>query len=292
MLSRELRHRRSSLPGILEDTRILFKESLREQEKKQEETRASSSSSSSSSRRRPQLKSAASSPNVGRGSQDSHPPKLVQAQAPVHAPTPISSEHRKRRTSLPNGLEAAVKSPSHALWLPHPNDQQESDHPTPNVNDHSPPHPNGFPSPHLSISSQSQASGHSRQRSSERLPHHSASYVQPIPQTPRRYEPSQLPPHLHEQPNLHGRGLAPPPPVTFMNQVASPTPRPVSQITTSTQRSSKSSKSSKSSPPEKRPSPLALPAPPLASPNPPAKLSPTPSTKQINEPATPRQVEY
>ncbi|KAG9101446.1 hypothetical protein FS749_006950 [Ceratobasidium sp. UAMH 11750] len=255
-----LRHRRSSLPGILEDTRTIFRESLHEQDKKPDGTSAPLSSgqisSSSSSRRRPALKAALSSPSVGRAPQNGHLSK--QAQIQVRAPTPISIEHRKRRSSLPDGLEVAVKSSSHALWLPHPGNQQK-DRPAQGANSHSPPRSNTappllLPAPH--------ASGHS---------HHSNGHGHSIPQTPRRHEPSQLPPHLHEQPNLRGRGLAPPPPITFTSQQSS---RPVSQLSTSTLRSSKSS------PPEKQP-PLLL-GPPTASPMPPAK--------PMSEPATPRYV--
>jgi hypothetical protein len=273
---RQLRHRRSSLPSILEDSRALFKESLREQEKKlgRSSDKDSSSSrhppdtfhpsalshSSSSSHRRPALKSALSTPDVGRVPQVAPPPKPVDPH--LHASTPISREHRRRRISLPNGLEAAVKSSSHALWLPHHTEAYSNEHPTSHTNGHSSSHPRsstGALQPHSTTNGQ-----HARPTS------HSHS----IPQTPRHYNAAQLPSDVHEQPQLWEASYSAPPPVTFTKQQPSINTRPVSQLTTSTHRSSKSS------PPEKKSSPLPSPVP--------AMLTQTPHVKQANEPQTPK----
>lgn len=275
---RQLAHRRSSLPGILEDSRARFRESLREEEKSRGDKDASSSRassgsnhpsvqppSSSSSHKRPPLKATLSSPAVGRASQPSSSHSPNPPQTPAHTPTPISNEHRKRRISLPDGLEAAVKSSSHALWLPHHAEQHSGDRGSQvNGESHST-HSNGHPSPRpkSSSTSQSHANGHSQH-----------SRPSDYPQTPRRYEAAL--PHAREQPQLRGSGLPPPPQVSFLSQQPSPPARPLSQMTTSTHRSTRSS------PPEKRSSPLPLPAPPAASPAPPAQ--------RPTEPPTPKYV--
>lgn len=273
---RQLRHRRSSLPSILEDSRTAFKESLREQEKIPSRNGDKESSGSrhppdtvhpsrlsSSSHKRPGLKPTLSSPDVGRSSQVTPSPKVHESS--LHASTPISHEHRRRRISLPNGLEAAVKSPSHALWLPHHGEEHSNEHSAPRPTRHSShlptPHTNGHGSNDVSHR-HSTSNGHSH--------HRSASHSHAV-HTPRHYE-APLPPHAHEQPHLRGSSHAAPPPVTFTSQ-QSAAGRPLSQLTTSTHRSSRSS------PPEKRTSPLILPEPPMP--------SPAPSTKHI-EPQTPK----
>ncbi|EUC67323.1 hypothetical protein RSOL_501460 [Rhizoctonia solani AG-3 Rhs1AP] len=277
-LVQELRHRRSSLPAILEDTRALFRESLRENKKESRSSDKDSSSSrrapdtfhpSAHSRKRPSLKPTLSTPDVGRSSQS---PKV--ADPPLHAPTPISHESRRRRTSLPNGLEAALKASSHALWLPHHTEEHSREHSSSHgkeessqANGHSTSHSKGSNS-----ASHSRPSTHSHARTSSNRSHASHS------QTPRHHDNAQLP-HLHEQPQLRNGSASAPPPVTFLNQPQST--RPISQITTSSHVTaashksshSKSSKSSRSSPPEKVTPPLP---------------SPVPSTKPSIEPHTPK----
>ncbi|CEL52139.1 hypothetical protein RSOLAG1IB_00677 [Rhizoctonia solani AG-1 IB] len=294
VLVQQLRHRRSSLPAILEDTRALFREGLREKDKKESRSSDKDSSSSrhapdtfhpshsSSSPRRPPLKSTLSTPDVGRASQIVPSPKVVDP--PLHAPTPISHEHRRRRTSLPNGLEAALKAPSHALWLPHHTEEHSHEHSS-HGKDHSVVQANVHSSSHSRSSnsvshSRPSTNSHSRARASTT---HSQS------QTPRHYDNAQLPPHAHEQPHLRGGSASAPPPVTFLSPPQpSGSGRPVSQITTSSHitvashksshsKSSRStsskSSSSKSSPPEKITPPLP---------------SPVPSTKPSIEPQTPK----
>ncbi|CAE6462871.1 unnamed protein product [Rhizoctonia solani] len=287
-LVQQLRHRRSSLPSILEDTRALFRESVREGDKKESRSSGKDSSSSRhapdtfhpsvhspSSHRRPPLKPTLSTPDVGRAAPS---PKVVDP--PLHAPTPISHEHRRRRTSLPNGLEAALKASSHALWLPHHGEDHSPEHASSHTKEHS----------HSGVQSNGHSTSHSR--SSNSVPHarpattsHSharaSSSRSHTSQTPHHYD-TQLPPHAHEQPHLRGPSSLAPPPVTFLNQQPTPKTRPISQITTSSHITtashksshSKSSKSSsKSSPPEKVTPPLP---------------SPVPSTKPSIEPQTPK----
>ncbi|GAB1517357.1 hypothetical protein RhiTH_000403 [Rhizoctonia solani] len=299
MLVQQLRHRRSSLPAILEDTRAIFRESVREKDKKESRSSDKDSSSSrhapdtfhpshsSSPPRRPPLKSTLSTPDVGKASQLVPSPKVVDP--PLHAPTPISHEHRRRRTSLPNGLEAALKTSSHALWLPHHTeghshehssshgkDHHDKDHSVKQVDGRSVSH-----SKNSSSASHSRPSTNSHSRSRTSTSHSHAS------QTPRHYDTVQLPPHVHEQPHLRGGSASAPPPVTFLNPQQQPSGvgRPISQITTSSHitaashksshsKSSRSS-SSKSSPPEKITPPLP---------------SPVPSTKPSIEPQTPKSI--
>ncbi|CAE6427109.1 unnamed protein product [Rhizoctonia solani] len=281
VLVQQLRHRRSSLPAILEDTRALFRESLRENKKESRSSDKDSSSSrrvpdtfhpSAHSRKRPSLKPTLSTPDVGRSSQIVPSPKV--ADPPLHAPTPISHEHRRRRTSLPNGLEAALKASSHALWLPHHTEEHSREHSSSHGKEESS-QANGHSTSHSKSSnaSHSRPSTHSHARTSSNRSH------APHPQTPRHYDSAQLP-HLHEQPQLRNGSASAPPPVTFLGQQQST--RPISQITTSSHITaashksshSKSSKSSKSSPPSEKVTP------PLP--------SPVPSTKPSIEPHTPK----
>ena len=253
---RQLRHRRSSLPSILEDTRTAFRESLREHEKNPSRSSDKDSStsrhlpdtfhpssSSSSSHRRPALKPTLSTPNVGRPTPSPRAPEQS-----LHAPTPISHEHRRRRISLPDGLEAAVKSPSHALWLPHHADDS-SEHSTRRSSRHS---------THLATPSAPHTNGHSRSSHSVSQPSNGHSHSRSASHshaTPHHHDATQLPPHAREQPHLRGSSHSAAPPVTFTSQ-QHPSARPLSQLTTSTHRSSKSS------PSEKKTSPL--PTPPMA----------------------------
>ncbi|QRW27120.1 hypothetical protein RhiXN_01715 [Rhizoctonia solani] len=263
MLVQQLRHRRSSLPAILEDTRAIFRESVREKDKKESRSSDKDSSSSrhapdtfhpshsSSPPRRPPLKSTLSTPDVGKASQ------LV--------PSP---KHRRRRTSLPNGLEAALKASSHALWLPHHTeghshehssshgkDHHDKDHSVKQVDGRSVSH-----SKNSSSGSHSRPSTNSHSRSRTSTSHSHAS------QTPRHYDTVQLPPHVHEQPHLRGGASY------FSNHNFVAHYRRLPQIIYS--KSSRSS-SSKSSPPEKITPPLP---------------SPVPSTKPSIEPQTPKSI--
>ncbi|KAF8759119.1 hypothetical protein RHS01_02891 [Rhizoctonia solani] len=276
MLVQQLRHRRSSLPAILEDTRAIFRESVREKDKKESRSSDKDSSSSrhapdtfhpshsSSPPRRPPLKSTLSTPDVGKASQ------LV----------PNVPSKRPR---------GCTEASSHALWLPHHTeghshehssshgkDHHDKDHSVKQVDGRSVSH-----SKNSSSASHSRPSTNSHSRSRTSTSHSHAS------QTPRHYDTVQLPPHVHEQPHLRGGSASAPPPVTFLNPQQQPSGvgRPISQITTSSHitaashksshsKSSRSS-SSKSSPPEKITPPLP---------------SPVPSTKPSIEPQTPKSI--
>ncbi|KAG8762890.1 hypothetical protein FRC11_007293 [Ceratobasidium sp. 423] len=293
VLVQQLRHRRSSLPTILEDTRAIFRESLRENDKKESRSNDKGSSSSrrapdtfhpsahsSPSHKRPSLKSTLSTPDVGRSSQVAPSPKVVDP--PLHAPTPVSHEHRRRRTSLPNGLEAALKAPSHALWLPHhtgehapehssSHGKEQSSHSVAQASGHSTSHPRSSNSVSHSRPS---TNSHSRARTSSTRSHAS--------QTPHHHDHAQLPPHAREQPHLRGGSASMPPPVTFLDQHPTPLARPISQITTSSyvtdvSHKSSHSKSSRSSPKSYPPEKITPPLP-----------SPAPSTKPSIEPQTPK----
>ncbi|CAE7202349.1 unnamed protein product [Rhizoctonia solani] len=280
VLVQQLRHRRSSLPAILEDTRALFREGLRENEKKESRSSDKDSSSSrrapdtfhpsSSSRKRPMLKPTLSTPDVGR-SQVVPSPKVVDP--PLHAPTPITHESRRRRTSLPNGLEAALKASSHALWLPHLTEEHSSSHgqvESSQANGHTTSHSRSSKGSHSRPST-----GHSHPRTSSTRSHTSHS------QTPHHHDNIQLLPHAHEQPHLRGGSASAPPPVTFLNpQQSTPMNRPLSQITTASHATIASHKSSHSRSSKSSRSSSEKITPPLP--------SPVPSVKPSIEPTTPK----